>query len=291
MNEVLDQIVKKNNIEEKFINAKAMDKENRIFKSENYVVKIYYPKKFQYYYNELEVYKNLNNKDYLPTLYYCGEEQAYKYIIISRLDGKSLFDSWDEYSKTEKIDIVKQISVILKDINNIRQEKVAFKPILDSKFQTAIFGLDYSPEYILELHNIYDDYLQYINDIEIGNLIHIDVHFYNFFVNKNKIYAYDFENMMIAPRDYQLLRWYRMWKYPETFVYPKNSLNDMQIESYNILMPNLLNNYKELSDFSNFEKRLQLYLFIYLIEEAKRCKLSEETVKRYVKDNKEIKLF
>ena len=56
MNDVLNQIIEKNHITEEFINAKKMDKENRIFMSDNYVIKIYYPKKFQYYYNELEVY-------------------------------------------------------------------------------------------------------------------------------------------------------------------------------------------------------------------------------------------
>ena len=121
-------------------------------------------------------------------------------------------------------------------------------------------------------------------------MIHVDVHFYNFFVNKNKIYAYDFENTMMAPLDYQLLRWYRMWRYPETFIYPKNSLTNQQKHSYETIMPNMLSNYQELCSNYHFEERMKAYLLVYLLEEAKRCNLSEEKVKTYIKENSKIKI-
>ena len=53
----LDIILKKHNISEEFCNAKKMDKENRIFMSDNYIVKLYYPKKYKYYFNEKNEWK------------------------------------------------------------------------------------------------------------------------------------------------------------------------------------------------------------------------------------------
>lgn len=290
MNDVLNQIIEKNHITEEFINAKKMDKENRIFMSDNYVIKIYYPKKFQYYYNELEVYHNLQSKDYLPKLYSYGEESTYKYIVISRLDGKSLFDSWDEYTVDERSEFVKQISNILKDINEIRVEPINFKSILDTKFLNVLSNLNFSGNFISLLQDMYTNNSEFIKTSELGHLIHVDVHFYNFFVNKNKIYAYDFENTMMAPLDYQLLRWYRMWRYPETFIYPKNSLTNQQKHSYETIMPNMLSNYQELCSNYHFEERMKAYLLVYLLEEAKRCNLSEEKVKTYIKENSKIKI-
>ena len=290
MNEILQQIVVKHGITEMFINAKKMDKENRIFISENYVIKIYYPRKFQYFYNELEVYQKLNQKDYLPKLYNYVEEENYKYIIISRLNGKSLFDSCNEYSNVERIKFIEQISNILREINNIRQENINFKLILDMKFQNALNSLNFSEGFKNDLQKIYNCYINYVHESEMGKLIHIDIHFYNFFVNCGKVFAYDFENTTIAPLDYQLLRWYRMWKYPETFIYPKYSLTLPQKKSYEILFPQMLRFYPELSNHENFDERLKLYLLIYLLEEANRCHLSQETVRDYISQNKRVRI-
>lgn len=288
--DILTSILLKHNIKESFINAKKMDKENRIFISDNFVVKIYYPKKFQYYYNELEVYKNLSNKDYLANLHGYGEEEGYKYIIISRLKGKSLFDSWDSYDVTQRKDFIKQISTILKDINNIRNEEVNFKDHLNNIFNSTFNSLEFSKNFLEYIKETYLELLTCISDIEDANLIHIDTHFYNFFVNDGKIFAYDFENTIMAPLDYQLLRWYRMWRYPESFYYPKNSLTQEQIDSYNILMPELLNNYESLYKNKNYNERVKLYSLIYLLQEANRCNLPEEKVKKYIRENKDIRL-
>lgn len=290
MSETLEQIIKKHSIDENFVNAKAMDKENRIFMSDNYVIKIYYPKKFQYYYNELEVYQRLAGKDYLPKLYQYGEEESYKYIIISKLNGQSLFDCLDNYSYEDRVSFIEQISRILRDINNIKQIPINFKPILDAKFQTAMSGVNFSNEYKFFLEGMYNYYVNYIQKQESGSLIHVDVHFYNFFVSNGKIFAYDFENTMIAPLEYQLLRWYRMWKYPETFFYPKNSLNSFQKKSYEIIMPLMLKFYPELFSCSDFEERMKLYLLVYLLEEAKRCNLSEENVNKYITENRRVRI-
>ncbi len=290
MNETLGLIIKKHGIAEQFVNAKLMDKENRIFMSDNYVIKIYYPKKFQYYYNELEVYQKLFGKDYLPKLYQYGEEESYKYIIISKLYGRSLFDCWDSYSYKDRINFIEQISRVLRDINNIKKTPIDFKPILDAKFQTAISGVNFSKEYKTFLKETYNYYVNYIQKQESGSLIHVDVHFYNFFVSNGKIFAYDFENTMIAPLDYQLLRWYRMWKYPETFFYPKNSLNSIQKRTYEIIMPSMLKFYPELFSCSNFEERMKLYLLVYLLEEAKRCNLSEKKISEYISENRRVRI-
>jgi len=288
--DTIKKILNKYDISEKFDNAKKMDKENRIFISENYVVKIFYPNKYSYYYNELEVYKNLNNKDYLPKLYYYGEEETYKYIIISRLKGNSLFDSWNKLSNVQKESSVRQIAKILKDINEIRTSEVDFKMFLNKKFSSVLENLSFSGETKKNIENIYNSKINYIKDMEKGNLIHIDVHFYNFFINSDKVFAYDFENMIMAPLDYQLLRWYRMWKYPETFIYPKNSLSSSEINSYQILMPILLEEYPSLMCNDKSDDRIKLYSLIYLLEEAKRCKLAENDVLNYIDKNKLVKI-
>lgn len=286
----LETILKKHNINEIFESAKKMDKENRIFISENYVVKLYYPKKFKYYFNELEIYQGLKDKEYLPKLHYFGEEDNYKYIVISRLKGKSLFDSWNDLDYEQKKSAVIQISSILKDINNLREETTNFKNKLDNDFITAINKLNFSSEFLEHIKHLYYSKSKNISENEMSNLIHIDIHFYNFFIEDNKIYAYDFENTVLGPLDYQLVRWYKMWKYPEKFKYPKNSMTYEEINSYNVIMKELLNNYPEICNNPNLDDRIKLYILVYLLQEASRCNLTEEEVKKYIEDNQKIKL-
>lgn len=287
----LERILKKHNITEKFSNAKKMDKENRIFMSENYVVKLYYPKKYKYYFNEIQIYQGLLGKDYLPKLYYFGEEENFKYIVISKLNGKSLFDSWNTLNQNEKKSVVVQIANILKDINNLQITHINFKSELEQLFLNTIDNLNYSKEFITRIKELYYSKSINISNNELSNLIHIDVHFYNFFINEGRVYAYDFENTVLAPLDYQLVRWYKMWKYPHKFKYPKDSMTNEEIKSYEMIMTVLLNEYPEICNSPMFEERVKLYALVYLLQEAKRCNLSEKVTQNYINENIKVKLL
>ena len=287
----LERILKKHNITEKFSNAKKMDKENRIFMSENYVVKLYYPKKYKYYFNEIQIYQGLLGKDYLPKLYYFGEEENFKYIVISKLNGKSLFDSWNTLNQNEKKSVVVQIANILRDINNLQITYINFKDELEQLFLNTIDNLNYSEEFISKIKELYYSKSINISNNELSNLIHVDVHFYNFFINEGRVYAYDFENTVLAPLDYQLVRWYKMWKYPHKFKYPKDSMTDEEIKSYEMIMTDLLNEYPEICNIPIFEERVKLYALVYLLQEAKRCNLSEKVTQNYINENIKVKLL
>lgn len=286
----LKRILNKHNITEEFSNAKKMDKENRIFISENYVVKLYYPNKYKYYFNEIQIYKGLSEKSYLPKLYYYGEEENFKYIVISRLKGKSLFDSWNSLNHDEKKSAVLQIGNIIKDINNLATEYTNFKEELEQLFLSVITNLNFSDEFLSIIKGLYYSKSSSFSNIELSKLIHVDVHFYNFFIYEGKVYAYDFENTVMAPLDYQLVRWYKMWKYPHKFKYPKDSMTEEEIKSYEMIMPVLLKEYPEISNSHMFEDRVKIYVLIYLLQEAKRCNLSEEVTRKYIDENIKVKI-
>ena len=55
-------------------------------------------------------------------------------------------------------------------------------------------------------------------------------------------------------------------------------------------MPELLNNYESLYKNKNYNERVKLYSLIYLLQEANRCNLPEEKVKKYIRENKDIRL-
>ncbi len=287
---IVEDIKKKDNINEIFYNGKKMDPENRLFISDNYVIKIYYPKKFEYFNNELEVYNNLKDKEYIPELHSYGENDGYKYIIMSKINGISLFDIWSKSSYTERKSYLKDIAIILKDINNIKSSKIDFKNLMSFNFKELLGKLPYTSDTINHINYIFNENIDYITNEEQASLIHIDTHFYNFMIDENKkLIAYDFEHTMMAPKDYQLVRLYRMNYYPESFVYPKNSLNQNEIKKYNSVLFNIIDNYPEIIN-NNTDKRLKVYLLNYLLTEAIRCNIKENDVLNIIEENKKIRI-
>lgn len=288
--EDIKKVCIENGITEEFQNAKDMDLENRIFKSESSVIKLYYGKKVDYYYNELEVYNGLSGKSYIPKIYLNGEIDDFKYIVMEKLNGMSLFDSWKKMNEIEREDAVKQISKILRDINNIKTEKKNFRDKFENDFKNS-YNLLKESSYKKELINIYNDLINNLSNDELCYLIHVDIHFYNFIYRDGKVFAYDFENTTLAPLDYQLIRWYRMWLYPDEYYYPTNALTMEDIKSYNKIMSQLLSEYSEISNIKNLDKRVKLYELLYLIKEINRCDLADEKVKKYIKTARNVVIY
>lgn len=286
----IDYILNRHNLKEVFHNGKIMDPEERLFISDNYVIKLYYPKKFEYFENELEVYNSLSSKEYLPKLIFSGKNSQYKYIVISKIYGLSLFDSWKKLSTEERKKYLKDLSIILRDINNIKSNITSFQSTIKNSYEDSLSKLNYSLSTIETFENIFNENIGYITNNESSSLIHIDTHFYNFMIsNSSKLIAYDFEHTIMAPRDYQLVRLYRMNYYPESFIYPKGSLSNSEIKEYEGIMFEIINNYPEIIN-SNTKYRLKVYLLDYLLKEAIRCNINEKDVLEIVEKNKNIKL-
>ena len=201
-----------------------------------------------------------------------------------------MFDSWNSLNQDEKKSAVLQIGNIIKDINNLATEYTNFKEELEQLFLSVITNLNFSDEFLSIIKGLYYSKSSSFSNIELSKLIHVDVHFYNFFIDEGKVYAYDFENTVIAPLDYQLVRWYKMWKYPHKFKYPKDSMTEEEIKSYEMIMPVLLKEYPEISNSHMFEDRVKIYVLIYLLQEAIRCNLSEEVTRKYIDENIKVKL-
>lgn len=288
---IVEEIASLNHLDEKFNNGKPMDPECRLFVSDNYVIKIYYPKKFDYYYNELEVYKSLSLSEHLPNLLFYGESKNYKYIVLSKVDGELLFDVWDKLTNLERKHYLKEMAEVLKNINNIRSDIVNFKGIMSEEFNNSMSKLCYTNKTKEYLRSIHDANIEYINNAENASLIHVDTHFYNFMIDsKNRLVAYDFEHTIMAPKDYQLVRLYRMNYYPETFVYPRNSLDKKKIKKYSSVLFEIIKNYPQLIN-SKTNERMKVYLLNYLLKEINRCNISEEKALEIINENKKIRLM
>ena len=123
MMQYVDTIATKNNIRERFFPAKSGVNGDRVFLSENFVIKFFEGRKEKYYSNELLIYNRLDS-EYRSSLIDAGEINSIKYIVVTRTKGNTLYSIWGNLNSEEREKCVKQIANILKEITKIEPAKV-----------------------------------------------------------------------------------------------------------------------------------------------------------------------
>jgi hypothetical protein len=116
-------IANRNNIREAFEPAKSGVNGDRVFLSDNYVIKFFEGRKEKYFKNECLIYNELKS-DYRSLLIDSGIIQGIKYILMTRAKGNTLYSIWNELDTTERDSCVYQISEILKEISNLQKAQI-----------------------------------------------------------------------------------------------------------------------------------------------------------------------
>ena len=199
MMQYVDTIATKNNIRERFFPAKSGVNGDRVFLSENFVIKFFEGRKEKYYSNELLIYNRLDS-EYRSSLIDAGEINSIKYIVVTRTKGNTLYSIWGNLNSEEREKCVKQIANILKEITKIEPAKVIdFRTELTQLYQNAMASVELSSDFSRRIRAFFSENIRYVSQYEKGYLSYIDVHFDNFLYYDGKIKAIDFEALKIAP--------------------------------------------------------------------------------------------
>jgi hypothetical protein len=274
MDEVLTYIKNKNNITEEFLPSKSGFNGNRVFLSENFVIKLFEEKDNEEYENELIIYQNIK-KDYVAKLIDTNKFDCYKYLLISRLKAKSLYSIWHTLDYRARENVVKQIAEILKAINFINvRNPISFKKFLKEEYYNWYSRLQVSIELKEKINNSFEQNIKYINDNELVYIVFFDNHFDNFLYDGEKVYAIDFEDIKIGSLDYQLDIWNRMSKYPKLFANEEDEKN-INAKDYSNLTQLIRKYYPEMFAISNLEERLRLYSLTYDVKILVKYSLNE----------------
>ncbi|OGO85897.1 MAG: hypothetical protein A2Y24_07170 [Clostridiales bacterium GWE2_32_10] len=109
--EIILKIVAINSIKENFKPSKSGFNGNRVFLSDNYVIKIFDNKDIVKYNNELLIYQNIH-KNYIAKLINNGNIEGVNYLLLSRIKANTLYSIWDNLNEKVRNDIMKQILYI-----------------------------------------------------------------------------------------------------------------------------------------------------------------------------------
>lgn len=281
INRCIEKICKKNNIYGEVSMVSTKFNTDRLFFVNNYVIKIYPEQKEKYFFNERYIYERMSGAEFIPKIIDSGEIFGNKYIVITKIDAIPIFSVWSTYSEKQKEDIIKQIADILKNINLLKKESniIEFKKYIENQFEVNFYACALDKDTKISILNYYNKVFDKIKNNEEAFLIYPDFHFSNFLVDRNnKVYVIDFEQLMLAPLDYQLSSVCHMCDDPSIEA-PK----DLNVDrtDYATIIEYFKKYYSEIFN-KDWKDRVRLYNLIYDLKAVKNKKCSDEILNKYV---------
>lgn len=275
MEDIVKSILDFENIQYSNIKKATSGFTNLVYIVDDYVVKMSNDEKIKKKLKkETNIYKNIQ-LNCIPSYIASGEINNYQYLIISRVEGKSLYSIWHTLSKAERKNCVKQIAEILKafnvqDYEFLSDEYKTFdwvgyitKEL--SKRVEGLRGMGIDSEII-------DSYIAEEVPVLFGSnvnfaLVYNDAHFDNFIYDNGVLSLIDFDRVRVCPIDYEMLIFKTMCDNPSKFASEEDE-DKIKDEDYAGIYMQFKEEYPEMFSDDNVEKRIKVYQFNYLMEQA-----------------------
>ena len=270
--DVVNKIVEINpmlqNQEVRLINAGFT---NTIYSIGDYIIRICSSEKNeQRFKNEMSFYEINQDNDQIPKMYVGDSTKAqvpYMYEIIEKIKGEPLYNQWYKMNINERKNVINKLVEALKKFHLKEVEDINFSEVLKNR----ISHLQNKSSLPVDL---FDMVKQIAEDLFIEckcGYIHGDLHFDNVMYDGDKLSILDFERSLVGPIDYDFrilaMCEYYPWKWASA------STDMITVESdYQGLMKMILDNYEELRNIPNIEKRLNYYLLLEMIDHHKKTK-------------------
>ena len=235
---------------------------------------------------EINIYKNIELSN-IPQYISSGDKENSSYLIISKVIGKGLYSVWHTLNSDEKENCIKQIANILKCFNKQNAD------FLDSEYKIynwkdfVIAKLIKNIEGLNKIGIDTNKICKFVetNDLfnqNIYGLVYNDAHFDNFIYDDGKIYLIDFDRVIYAPIDYEMLIFKTMCDNPSKFASEEDE-DSVFDEDFKEVYSWLKKYYNELFNIPNIDKRIKVYQFNYLCNQALNMK-NKEIGKNWAKE-------
>ena len=277
-NDIIKEILKKCDISYSSLTKSKSGFTNNVYFIDNcYVIKFSNDENIkEKLEKEITIYKNLD-LSYIPKYIASGNYNDYKYLIITKINGKSLYSIWHTSSEKERTNIIIEIAKIIKSFHQINGDfltgynATSFRKHIKNELLKIIEKLQKLNLNVKCLQDILNkSFDKLFCDIKIG-LVYNDLHFDNFIYDGEKVYLIDFDRTIITSLDYDMMIFKTMCENPSKFANEEDEDNIIDSEYKNIYQI-FRANYKELFANKFTDDRIFIYQFIYLINQAIECK-------------------
>lgn len=232
---------------------------------------------------EAQLYGYYKDKLPVPQLIAFNDEKMlipYTFMLYPRITGDNLYNVWHLMTVEQRRNVIKQFCDMLRTVNQTEltalPPSVELKPVdswrkiietrLNKYLQIAEQMQTIKPETISSVKQFVEQHGSSLDEQKLA-LTYWDVHFDNVLVQDNQIVGLlDFERTEIASIDFVLDTAKRMVVFPKKYMsqYAEQFAKD---EDYEDLLNWYKEFYPELFDFTNLERRLDLYSIAHDLED------------------------
>ena len=280
MEKLVRQILEKENIKYKELVKSTSGFTSMVYFADEVVIKIATEvEKKKKLKKEIDIYRNINLEN-IPQYLASGEFNDATYLIISKVKGKGLYSIWHKLDINEKENCVRQIADILKNFNkqdasflDDEYKIIDWKSYVIEGLKQKIYGLEKMNidtskiTKFIESNDIFDD--------NIYGLVYNDAHFDNFIYNEGKIYLIDFDRVMYAPIDSEMMIFKTMCDKPIKFASEEDEAVVFD-EDFKDVYSWLKKYYSDMFNIPNIEERVKVYQFNYSCTHALNLKDKKE---------------
>lgn len=282
MEQVIKQILNNENIQYNKITKATSGFTNFVyFIDDKYVIKMskdeLIKKKLE---KETSIYKNIK-MNCVPKYISSGMANGYKYLIISKVNGKGLYSIWHTLTNKERQNCVKQIAKILREFNNQNAEFLSdeyknlnWKEFIETSINEKLSTLKEKGFKVENLISFIKKEFPQLFAENIFGLVYNDAHFDNFIYDNGQLNLIDFDRVKVCPIDYEMLIFKLMCINPLKFVSEEDE-DKIKEEDYANIYDQFKLEYPEMFTNKNVEKRIAVYQFDYLIGQAIKCNNKE----------------
>ena len=275
MRAIVREILKKENISyKKLVKAPCGFTNQVYFVDDKYVIKISKNEELKkHLQKEADIYKNVKI-DCCAEYISSGELNKCVYLIITKLEGTSLYSIWHTLNENQRRYCTSQIVKIIKDFNNSNSSFLNKEFRYDNWEEYIVYELEKRSKDLKKMgfdttgldRYIKEKIKPLFKENKYG-LVYNDAHFDNFIYNNGKLYLIDFDRVIYAPIDQEMLIFKLMCDLPLKFASEADEGN-IDVNDYLYIYPQFRMEYPEMFDIASIDRRIDVYHFNYLIEQA-----------------------
>ena len=222
---------------------------------------------------ETNIYQNIKVEG-IPAMIGAGECEDYRYLIMTKIKGNALYSIWHTLTSAERKSCISQIVNILKqfhkqnaDCLSNRDKDINWIDCLTKKLNNRIVGLKELGYNTTSIENFVIKDLPKLFKNNQFVLVYNDAHFDNFIYDNGKLSLIDFDRTRYCPIDYEMLIFKTMCDNPSKFASEEDE-DKIVDEHYAGIYEQFKAEYPEMFKDKNVEKRIKVYQFNYLINQA-----------------------
>jgi|LGVF01.2.fsa_nt_gb serine/threonine protein kinase len=277
-NLLIEKILNSHNVEFNNIEKVEIGFTNDVyFIDDKFVLKLLKPNtKRKKILKEIDFYKTFNHFEFIPKLAFSGVMDESDYLIIEKLNTKSLYEFWHLINSEQRDKLVVDIVNIMKSIHNTQYKEFAKRNNIAVESWEArwIRGIGKNISY-MESMDVDTSRLEELKTIcpiifkqEKMVLVHNDLHFDNLLLdNNNNLKLIDFDRVLEASSDYEFVIFDYMCIRPSKFASEETEVFT-KLEDYIDIMPKVKKLYPEIFDYEYFDERQTIYKLTYELGNA-----------------------